>query len=59
VAAASGIAAMFVGIYWLVKYHGVRVHYAAHRFSLSHTASRDAEAAREALAAAEAVDNKG
>ena len=58
VAAGSGIAAVLVGIYWLVKYHGLRVHYAAHRFSLSRLASRDAEAARQALAAGEAAADK-
>jgi MFS family permease len=58
VAAASGIAALFVGLYWLVKYRGLRVHYAARRFSLSHTASRDAEAAKQALAAEEAATDK-
>jgi MFS family permease len=58
VAAASGVAAVLVGLYWLVKYRGLRVHYAAHRFSLSHTASRDAEAARQALAAAQAATDK-
>jgi MFS family permease len=58
VAAASGIAALLVGVYWLVTYRGLRVHYAARRFSLSHTASRDAEAARQALAAEEAATDK-
>ena len=58
VAAASGIAALLVGVYWLVKYRGLRVHYAARRFSLSHTASRDAEAATQALAAEEAATDK-
>ena len=58
VAAASGIAALLVGVYWLVRYRGLRVHYAAHRFSLSHAASRDAEAATQALAAEEAATDK-
>ncbi len=58
VAAASGIAAVLVGIYWLVKYRGLRVRYASHRFSLSHTASRDAEAAKQALAAEEATTDR-
>jgi MFS family permease len=59
VAAASGIAALAVGIYWLVKYRGMRVRYSGRRFSLARTGSRDAEAAAQALAAAEAAAQKG
>jgi MFS family permease len=50
VAAASGIAALLVGVFWLVRYRGVRLHFEDRRFTLSSTETRAAAVAGEIAA---------
>ncbi|MHB1171837.1 MAG: MFS transporter [Lacisediminihabitans sp.] len=59
VGAASGILALLVGAFWLVKYRRLRLRYAARRFTLSHDGyGRAGEAAREAITANEVAAEK-
>jgi MFS family permease len=51
VAGASGVLALLVGAFWLIKYRGLRLHFDARRFSISHNGYRDpVEVARESFA---------
>ena len=56
VGAASGILAALVGLFWLVKYHNLRVHYSARRLSMSLDGR---ERAAEEIVADEAISQKG
>jgi MFS family permease len=59
VAGASGILALLVGAYWLIKYRGLRLHYGSRRFSISHNGYRDpVEVARQAFADEEVAAEK-
>ena len=54
--AASGILAALVGLFWLVKFQNLRVHYSARRLSMSHDGR---ERAAEKIVADEAISQKG
>ena len=56
VGAASGILAALVGLFWLVKFQNLRVHYSARRLSMSLDGR---ERAAEKIVADEAISQKG
>ncbi|MDQ1527298.1 MAG: hypothetical protein QOG18_1911 [Microbacteriaceae bacterium] len=59
VAGASGVLALLVGAFWLIKYRGLRLHFDARRFSISHNGYRDpVEVARESFANDEVAAEK-
>ena len=56
VGAASGILAAIVGLFWLVKYRNLRLHYGARRLSMSHDGR---EQAAEEIVTEEVISQKG
>ena len=56
VGAASGILAAIVGLFWLVKFQNLRVHYSARRLSMSHDGRKRAA---EEIVADEVISQKG
>ena len=56
VGASSGILAALVGLFWLVKYQNLRLHYGARRLSMSHDGR---EQAAEEIVTEEVISQKG
>ena len=56
VGAASGILAALVGLFWLVKFHNLRVHLSARRLSMSHDGRKRAA---EEIVADSVISQKG
>jgi len=56
VGAASGILAALVGLFWLVKYHNLRVHYSDRRLSVTHDGR---ERAAEEIVTDSVISQKG